>query len=529
MKTPSQHKLRKGLDPAVERPLGVTDRLALISLIDGVARVEDSESCAIADLFDELSDLVERTVEGSKIDRLKPEDSTGGFQVFQINGETGENLSRLHMLYFKKPIPCYYLVYVEVATPFRNMGLGNRIIKAFSEFAAGKSAVALLDNIIPQDDPTYDIYEKLNWRPVEEITGIPTDTEGVFMIYVPPGMEGRDLKNQVRRLMYHLRRKRSAIDMRDNELMVRRTIQEFKDLYNALMTYFSEGILTGRSTPVMRFMFTRFVTKFLGFRRRITRLIGYTGGESLEQIVLNPAVRSMPVQSYVPRELATHPSFVSGDRKLWLKLPEALKQEPARTIEGLPNYRRPSLVSWIESRGRASSDPLTIGDLIDLGFDPTRLKEITLDGQDYIFERLQPRHLSAVERQKALLDMWGHDLVGRRVNRAALKTNPPLVIIRDRGNGYILRRKVEGIHWEEAVEQLRTEPKLKGLNTSLGIDRMIVASVHGAVEEVKTRVPQDDESLVERFACFVAWDLQGNLPIITVDASGACLESLWLA
>jgi len=529
MRTSSQPQTDKESASAQEKPLGVADRLALISLIDGAVRLEATESPAVADLFDDLSDLVDQTVKGSRIDLLKPEDSTLGFQVFQISGESGENLGRLHMLYFKKPIPCYYLVYVEVATPFRNLGLGNRIIGAFRDFATEKSAVALLDNIIPKEDPTFDIYEKLNWRPVEEITGGEIEGEGVFMIHVPSAMEGKDLKEPVRRLLYHLRRRRPAIDMRDNELMVRRTIQEFKDLYEALVTYFNEEIRAGRSTPVMRYMFTRFVTKFLGFRRRIARLIGYTGGESLEQIVLHPEVRGLPIHSYVPRGLASNPSFVSGDRELWLKLPEALKQEPARTIEALPNYRRPTLLSWLETRGFEATDPLTIGDMIDLGFDPTRLKEITLDGEEYIFERLQPRHLPAIERQKQLLELWAPELVGRRVTKAALKTNPPLLIIRDRGNGYILRRKIEGIHWEEAVEQLRTEPRLKGLNAALGIDRLVMAGVRGVREEVKSRVPAEEDSVADRFACFVSWDLAANQPLITVEMVGAYLESLWVA
>ena len=37
------------------------------------------------------------------------------------------------MLYLKKPIPCYYLVYVEVAAPYRNRGLGNRILTHFAQ------------------------------------------------------------------------------------------------------------------------------------------------------------------------------------------------------------------------------------------------------------------------------------------------------------------------------------------------------------------------------------------------------------
>ncbi len=38
-------------------------------------------------------------------------------------------------------------------------------------------------------------------------------------------------------------------------------------------------------------------------------------------------------------------------------------------------------------------------------------------------------------------------------------------------NGYVLRKKVEGIHWEEAVEQLQTLPELKELNRGMRIDK----------------------------------------------------------
>ena len=193
------------------------------------------------------------------------------------------------MLYLNKPIPCYYLVYVEVAAPFRNKGLGNLVLRVFRDFLVQKAAVGILDNIIPGDDPTYDIYLKLNWKPIEHITQTPASpTDGQYMIFVPSGLAARDLKDPILKLLHHIKRKRPAIDMRDNELMVKRTIEEFKDLYSALLIYFEKEISTGQDSSLMRFMFTRFVTKLLGFRRRIGRLLGYTGGESLEQIVLSP-------------------------------------------------------------------------------------------------------------------------------------------------------------------------------------------------------------------------------------------------
>ncbi len=99
------------------------------------------------------------------------------------------------MLYLKKPIPCFYLVYVEVAPPFRNKGLGNRILLAFRDFLVEKSAVGILDNIIPEDDPTYDIYLKLNWKPAEALTGSDLGGDGLYMVFVPPALEGKDLRD----------------------------------------------------------------------------------------------------------------------------------------------------------------------------------------------------------------------------------------------------------------------------------------------------------------------------------------------
>jgi glyoxylase-like metal-dependent hydrolase (beta-lactamase superfamily II) len=144
-------------------PLSLNERLALVALIDEGMRLGLAEAPIVSDLFNDLSNLMNATVSGSSLDRLKPEDSKHGFRVFEINAESGENLGRLNMLYLRKPIPCYYLVYVEVAAPFRRRGLGNRILKYFRDFLDSQSALGILDNIIPSEDPTYDIYLKHFW------------------------------------------------------------------------------------------------------------------------------------------------------------------------------------------------------------------------------------------------------------------------------------------------------------------------------------------------------------------------------
>ena len=525
----SQQNVSQDRINASQKQLGLNERLGLISLIDEGIRHGSQESPVIVDLFSDLWDLVNKTVCGSKIDRLKPEDSRNGFRVFEINAETGENLGRLNMLYLKKPMPCYYLVYVEVTSPFRRKGLGNRILAYFRDFLTKKSAVGILDNIIPEDDSTYGVYFKQGWEPVEAIIGDGiTDAHDNYMIYLPPKFQGKDLSNSVLKLVYHIKRKRAEIDMRDNEVMVQRTIEEFKGLYLALLTYFESEIRKKETTPIMRFMFTRFVTKLIAFRRRIGDLIGYTGGDSLEQIVLAPDIAALPVQSYSTEAPAGELSFVTGDRELYLRLPQAIKTHPARGIELLPNYSRPSFVNWMKERGITASDRLTLGDLMDLGFDPTRLKELSIDGEDYIFERIQARQLPELEKKKEVLEHLASKIAGTRARNAQIKVNPPLLAIRDRGNAYVLRHKVDGIHWEEAVEQLEALPRLKSLKASVKMDRLVFATVREA-NEIATHLGAGEETQGDLLTYFVSWDLKNNQPKLVVDFSGTYLESIWMA
>ncbi len=508
--------------------MGVNERLGIIGLIDEGMRMGSSEAPVMSDLFQNLWDLVDATVLGSKIDRLKPEASLNGFRVFEINAESGENLGRMNMLYLKKPISCYYLVYVEVAAPFRRKGLGHRILEHFREFLVQKSAVGILDNIIPSGDPTYDIYDKNGWEPVEAVIGdaIP-DLAEHYMIYIPPRFHDRELREPVLKLMYHLKRKRASIDMRDNEMMVQRTITEFRELYAALESYFESHIGEEEPDPLMRFMFTRFATKFIAFRRRIADLLGYTGGDSLEQFVLRPEIASLPVQTYAPFSYGGVPRLLQRDAGLWLRLPEALKMHPARFVDFLPNYQRPSLKAWMKARSRDPRERLSIGDLMDLGFDPTRLKELVIDGEEFIFERIQLRQIRELERKTALLNRIRSRMVGVRVRGAEIKTNPPLLVIQDKGNAYVLRKKVEGVHWDEAVEQLQSADHLKELNSLALVDRQILATVREANEGVATCLEGEEERSVDMLSWFVSWDLASNLPKLSVDAQGTCLTMLW--
>jgi glyoxylase-like metal-dependent hydrolase (beta-lactamase superfamily II) len=513
-----------------KKPLSLNERLGLVALIDEGMRLGLPEAPMVADLFNDLWDLMNATVSGSKLDQLKPEDSKSGLRLFEINAESGENLGRLNMLYLKKPIPCYYLVYVEVAPPFRKRGLGTRILKYFRDFLVDKSALGILNNIIPNEDPTYDIYLKQSWKPIHTLIGHSlSDKAGNYMIFIPPALDGKDLKGPVLKLLHHLKRRLTVIHVRENEIMVERTIAEFRDLHQTLLTYFEPEIREGEASPFMRFIFTRFVTKLIAFRRRIGNLVGYTGGESIEQITLMPEVANLEVKSYAPRELVNKNALGNGELALLNRLPEDLKNKPASFIESLPNYRRPSFMAWLNERGKFHSDPLTLGDLLDLGFDPTRLKEITLDDQEFIFERIQERQLSDLKKKNKLLGRIASEMSLAKVRSASLKTNPVLLVIRDRGNAYVLRRKISAIHWEEAVDQLQTHPHLRSLNADMQIDQLLLATVRMASEVIEDRLGLEKGTIPDQLTPFVPWDLKNNHPKLVIDFEGTYLESLWMA
>ncbi len=510
--------------------LSLNERLSLIALIDRGMRSKAANSPIVADLFSDLWELVGATITGSRLHHQSPDDSRNGFRVFEIKAEGGGNLGYLNMLYLRKPIPCYYLAYVEIAPFFRKQGLGNRILDHYRKFLAEKSAIGILDNIIPEEDPTFDIYFKHCWEPIERIIGPDfTDLQDNYMVYVPPAFQDKDLKMPLTRLIHHLKRKRDFIDARDNEFMVKRAITEFKELYAVLTLYFGRELRTKKTTPLMHFMFTRFVTKLIAFRRRIGDLLGYTGGESMEQIVLDRDVSALSAHSYPPLELAGDKISIECNSGLARHLPRMLKEQPARFIETLPNYQRPSLRAWMNDREMNPSHRLTLGELMDLGFDPTRLKEITINGKVCIIDRMQAKQSYEIDRKQRLLEHLCCRVVGIRCKGTSLKTMPSLSIIRDRGNAYVLRRKIPGIHLDEALEQLRIDPQLKDLNRALQLDRLLLQSVREAKEQITQCLKTEDRSRPDLFTWFVSWDLKNNRPRLAVDASGAFFESLWVA
>lgn len=524
----SNSAIKSRLDIAESSRLRFNEKLGLIGLInEGLSQGKEGFP-SMADFFSNLWEMVEKTATGANVDHLPPDDSGVPFRKLELKGEAGEFLGRLNMLYLKKPSPCYYLVYVEVAAPYRNRGLGNKIIKSFGEFLNEKSAIGLLDNIIPKDDPTCDIYIKHGWRSLYGVlrNGL-AEEDADYMIYIPDRLKNKDLNQAIIRMVYHLKRRRTAIEMRDNEAMVRQTIAEFKELYTALVTYFEQELDLSEQSQLMRFMFTRFTTKLIAFRRRITTLLGYTGGESLAQIQFHPAVLKMPIQSYVPREISGGASILYSDEALKNALPEKFIAKPARSIEALSNYARPSLVGWLEEKNRRVDDPLTIGDLLDLGFDPTRLKVINLAGGEYIFERMQARQYDDMKEKLDILSRLSNLTVNQKINKADIRVNPPLMMLGNLGNLYVLRKKISGIHWEEALAQLQTKPELIKMNEKLKLERMIKSTIKKATSRAVDVLDMDLDDAREKLTWFTPWNTEHNQPKVVADFSGAYLECIW--
>ena len=505
------------------------DALAVLNMML-TDQLGEIETLSPHEVFKGLNRLIDRTVHGTKLERFRPQEGRRLFHCLEIYTEGGDILGHLNMIYLRKPIPCYYLVYVEVLPSFRDRGLGNKILRAFREFAEERRAVGLLDNIIPPDEPTYGIYTKLGWKCIREYIGDGmVNGEGNYMVYIPGSIHTPNLSSNLTKLLFNLRKKRPVIDMHDNEDMVRRTIEEFRSVYEVLLRLFDAELSSGTATLLMRFMFTKFTTKLIGFRRRIAALVGYTGGESLEQISISSPIKELTIQPYSLWNLKGDNAQIRGDKKLLERLPSRLKEEPTLFIEELPLYRRPYLFSRLERTANLRSDHMKITDLFELGLDPTRLREFRHEGVDYICERLSPHLFRSLKKKRRCLINIAEFTSGRRFHRASVKINPPLVTFKDRGNLYVMRRKVEGVHLQEALDQLRTSPNLEEMNRAAGIDRAMVRTINDIKESLVVKSDPGLREEIEELTYFVPWDMKKNMPKVQVDVSGVSLDTVWIA
>lgn len=512
-----------------EARIGLKDILAVVDIILE-DHLKEHEAVFPYEVFEGLNELINKTVHGTKIEPFRPKKGRQLFHTLEIHTEAGEDLGYLNMIYLSKPLPCYYLVYVEVLPPFRGRGLGNKILNAFREFAEDKDAVGLLDNIIPANEPTYDIYTKLGWRCIEELIGEDkVNGEGNYMVFIPTTIKILDLRDKLIKLLFKVKKKRMIIDMHDNESMVKRTISEFRSVYEVLEHLFEIELSAETSTPFMRFMFTKFITKLLGFQRRFVGLIGYTGGESLEQISILEQIKSLPIQPYSLWSSKEGKAEIWGEERVIWNFPDELKKEPTLYIEGLSLYKRPYLSSWFGKKGEGQSINLKIADILELGFDPTRLREFQHGGVEYIFERSSPHFLPYIEKRRSFLPKIAEHASGMRLHNATVQINPPLAILQDRGNIYILRRKLEGIHSEEALDQLRTSSHLKDVNRAAGIDRAIIMTIKEISEWLVKVFDSNFREEIENLTFFIPWDLERNIPKVTVDIAGVSLDTIWIA
>jgi hypothetical protein len=482
------------------------------------------------DAFTDLNRLIDRTVHGARIERFKARDRRQPFITLEIHTDEGDALGYLNLIYMKRVIPCYYLVYVDVMARFRNLGLGYKILRAFMEFVKDKKAVGLLDNIIPPEEVTYEIYTKLGWKKIKDLFGnAGVEGWGNYMVFVPDSIEADHLKDRLIKFLFSLNKKRPVIDMHDNEDMVKRTIDEFRSVYQALEEIYKGEISSGTSDPLMLFMFTRLTTKLIGFRRRIAALIGYTGGESLEQLSFSDRIKGLRIQPYSLWNLDKEPSGIWGDKRILRNLPEKLREEPTFFIEDLPFYQRPYLYDRKERIGACSSLPLKISDLLDLGLDPTRLREFHHQEVDYIFERVSPHFFHSLFNKRRFLRRIEKSASSLTFQGAILRMNPPLLIFRDRGNIYVLRKKVEGIHSQEAFDELRTSPHLSEMNRAAGIDRAMGKTMNDVGKWLEATFKSRFKEDIEDLTYFLPWDIETNLPRVHVEISGVSLDTVWVA
>ncbi|MBI5589455.1 MAG: GNAT family N-acetyltransferase [Deltaproteobacteria bacterium] len=509
--------------------IDLKSRLALIGLIDEQLRSKAARAPVLVDLFGELNGLIDATVDGSKINRLNLDTRASGFHIIEITSDSGANLGRMNLLYLNKPIACYYLVYVEVLPFFRKKGLGHRILSHFRGFLDEKGAVGILNNVIPRNDPTYAIYFKQAWEPIEQVVGRSVKAgEENFMVYIPPQLRKKNLIEPVRKLLMHLNRKRAAIEMRDNETMVKGALFEFKELNLALSAYFQPEIEKRSANPFMRFMFTRFASEFIRFRREIGELIGYTGGESTEQIELPKEIADLFVKNVAPKDLTGDTISFIGDRTVWMPLMRALELQPALAIEALPNLLQPRLRKWLKAGNMDAGHDFTIGDLMDLGYDPTRLKEITLDGEPFVLHRISRRMLPEYKEKQKRMEQLSLAMGTRQVMGAHLLLNKPLAVIQDMGNAYVLRRKIAAIGWDEAQEQIQQDPQLQRLNREMRLEQLLLATVRAAGSVLMESVGIEAKTVFEKFSWMISWDLEANRPRLFMDYSGPVFESIWI-
>ncbi len=147
-----------------------------------------------------------------------------------------------------------------------------------------------------------------------------------------------------------------------------------------------------------------------------------------------------------------------------------------------------------------------------------------------MFERVSPLLLKDTGKRKTLLEKTERKTQGTRIQQAQIKINPPLLWIQDRGNGYILRKKLAGIHWEEALYQLKQNPGLRFLNQNLFLDQKLSKTVREIKEWLTAHIRLPEREALQNLAYFIPWNLEKNSPVLSIDPSNVpYFESIWVA
>ncbi len=88
---------------------------------------------------------------------------------------------------------------------------------------------------------------------------------------------------------------------------------------------------------------------------------------------------------------------------------------------------------------------------------------------------------------------------------------------------------MEGIHSEEALDQLRTSPHLREMNCAVGIDRAAARTMSDIRGWLEIRFKSHFRQEIEDLTYFFPWDIGENIPKVQVDISGVSLETIWIA
>ncbi|MCR4312101.1 MAG: GNAT family N-acetyltransferase [Candidatus Uhrbacteria bacterium] len=105
----------------------------------------------------------------------------------------GELAGFAEMVYFGKPVPMYYLEYMQINESHRGKGYGGELIEQVNAFIKDKGKMGLLVNAIEEDKASHDMYLAHGWRE----TYIPD----LLILNPPNGLSDDDIADLEKRVM----------------------------------------------------------------------------------------------------------------------------------------------------------------------------------------------------------------------------------------------------------------------------------------------------------------------------------------